>query len=204
MDFLEECYKEEERLHLKYQTVQKLIKYYRMKQEKITPEAIFKEYFSEAEMNENVLELKKHHGIKNSIIKAMEEYHLKSLKQLLDEASEELPDDEVIKAFCCTDKRFEGIVSAKWMRSEAAKTVVKLKEDRRMLEQNHIRQSEVIQQLKEELTRREEIGKWVNQNIEHYEAIQRLKQLMPSEQCYLDAFKSFRDKLSEASKTDKP
>ena len=42
----------------------------------------------------------------------------------------------------------------------------------------------------------DDLSKWVNESIEHYQAIRRLGALMPIEQCYLNAFESFRDKIS--------
>lgn len=113
---------------------------------------------------------------------AMEEYAQQALQQILEEAGEELPnkdkvtdsadkysDNLKLENRLLESQAFEGhIAGAEWMRSEASKVVGKLKEDRRILEQNHIRQSEVIQQLKEELARKEEqvrsLKYWVEQN----------------------------------------
>lgn len=58
-------------------------------------------------------------------IEVAENYAKSYYNQKIEEAGKELPDDETLKAMCCTDVTAEGIVSAKWMRSEASKIIAK-------------------------------------------------------------------------------
>lgn len=113
-------------------------------------------------------------GYGKSLPQKIYELHQQSLQQILEEAGEELPDDEIVNqvfpvkgAFGIADGKREA---AKWMRSEASKVVAKLKEQMREIniERAEARQAVTglikqveqqageIQQLKEELARKEE------------------------------------------------
>lgn len=100
MDFLDECYKEEERLHLKYQTVHKLIKYYQMenKIQEVKDEAANKHSLRDFEyaLFAFVDLDKKDRDRLNAIIDdAIKLYH----QRLCEEAGRELPNSASIKQF---------------------------------------------------------------------------------------------------------
>lgn len=158
-----------------------------MKQEKITPESIIDAH-------------KQHSGIdyyyKSEIIPMMEQYHLQSLQQLLDEASEELPTKVSIKRKVMRGANALSI--GEWIKECACKIIVSLKTELRQISQaNEINQSHYevqrekwlseIQQLKEELARREGLDgfrKYLTKN-KFYSTLTHLDQY-------------------QASKTDKP
>lgn len=41
----------------------------------------------------------------------------------------------------------------------------------------------------------EELLKWIDESLYHYEAIIQLGKMLPSDRCYMDAFKSLKDKI---------
>lgn len=137
-----------------------------MKQEKITPESIIKKRYPFYDENLEMKDVELNGGAVQAL---MEDYHLQSLQQLLDEASEELPDYQhyvkwrnKLKENNIIPTPIDIII---WMRTEAAKTVLKWKMDNKDLEECCDEYARTITQLKEELARKDEALAYCHKRI---------------------------------------